>query len=279
MKCITRNSVFWALALVLSPLCQADGVSWNRERADKLKSGTGTTFAMDQLDASVTWLKDGSGDEQIEAQLRLNRTEFDWRGANAITEEYYWLAFPLHYQQKRGRHWALVASLEPGVLTDGHLSENKVFYADAQAAVRYYSRPHAFWQLGAIVSREFGDSEIYPQLSYHWKADKITEVQLGFPFSRIQANWTSNVQSYARLAPAGGLWREELVTGKVGEIQYRSWQLATGMNFFWREGWWWNLELGGQFKRSIRAHDAAGAAVRAAPKNGPYWSLGLKYEF
>ncbi len=279
MKCLNKNSAVFVWALLLSTLCQADGISWNRERAEKLKSGTGTTFAMDQLDARMTWLKDESRDEQLAGQVRISRTEFAWGGSNALSETYYWLSVPLAYQQRRGRNWALVAEIEPGVLSDGHLDESKVFYADAQAAVRYFHHKDAFWQLGAVVSRDFGDSEIYPQAAFSVKPDRITQVQLGFPYSHIQANWTPQVASYARLAPAGGLWREKRITGKAGEVQYRSWQLATGMDFLWRDGLWWNLELGGLFKRSIRAHDAAGAVVRAVPKNSPYWSLGLKYEF
>ena len=74
----------------------------------------------------------------------------------------------------------------------------------------------------------------------------------------------------------GALWREArlLAKGRRGTIP----QPAAGHGDGFSLARWpvVEFELGGLFKRSIRARCCAGAVVRAVPKNSPYWSLGAE---
>ena len=66
-------------------------------------------------------------DEQLAGQsAHQPHPSFVWGGSN-IVKPIIGCPVPLAYQQRRGRNWALVAEIEPSVLSDGHLDESKVF--------------------------------------------------------------------------------------------------------------------------------------------------------
>ena len=139
------------------------------------------------------------------------RTDFSWSGSGlpALDNSFYWLGVTLDYRQKRGNNMEFLVLVEPGLKADSDNLNGKSFTANAQLSGRYYSHKTRFWEVGVVVDRRFGDDNAYPMLAFGWKPDHMTEVKIGFPYSEIHARWNKEFSTYARIKPAGGLWKTD----------------------------------------------------------------------
>lgn len=201
------------MLLAGSALAETAEIKWQRDKAKAPKSGAGSSFSYDEISVAVPvsqWQQYG---ERLSVQVAATRTQFDWQGTDALNDSYYWLSVPLSYRQKRTPDTEFIVKLEPGVMgVRGGIGKSN-FNVNAEVSGRFYSSGASFWQIGAMVNREFGDARAYPLLAYAWKPDAITEVKVGFPYSQIQVMWRPEFSTYARLQPAGGLWLQEVSAG------------------------------------------------------------------
>lgn len=207
---INRYSIYLSLVagLCLAFPVNAQNVelSWQRDKAADSKDKTGE-FAMDELAVKANLLTYQDSQESMKAGLNFKRTSMDWSASNALDDTYVWLGVPINYTQKRSSNTELVAFLEPGVMASRDELNQKAIFANAALSARVYMGNNAFWQLGALVDRKFGDARVYPLAAIAWKPDAITEVQLGFPYSQVHARWSDSFSTYAKVQPNGGLWR------------------------------------------------------------------------
>lgn len=253
----------------------ADGIQWSRDVLVAPESGTGSAFSVNELSLDLPMSDLSGGGETLLIDLRVVATEFRWTGTDAGQNDYYWVALPMDYQQKRGRQDELRLLFEPGLMTDPDGVGTDRLAANLAASWRHYVRPGFFWELGVLVDRRIGDLQPRPLASVAWKASD-TEVLLGFPDSRIQTRWNSATSTYLHYRPAGGVWRETIkALDQTHDIRYRTWRLGMGAEVRWRSAVWLNAELGTQKLRHVEATDSTGAKVSATPAQSGYWLVGL----
>src|SRR5690554_5216998 len=176
-------------------------------------TSTNCTFTYNKYTFAITVRQLQQYGQSLIVQVADTRSQFDWQGTDALNDSYYWLSVPLSYRQKRTPDTEFIVKLEPGVMgVRGGIGKSN-FNVNAEVSGRFYSSGASFWQIGAMVNREFGDARAYPLLAYAWKPDAVTEVKVGFPYSQIQVMWRPEFSTYARLQPAGGLWLQEVSAG------------------------------------------------------------------
>lgn len=202
----------WSALLLFSStvMAQTAHIEWQRDQAKAPKSGAGEDFSYDTLSVKVPVHQWQGVGERLNAGVSISRTQFDWQGTSAVTDSYYALSIPLDYRQRRDSNTELVVKLEPGLVGVRSGLSNSHFNVNAEISGRFYTSSSSFWQVGALVDRQFGDAKAYPLLAYAWQPDGITEVELGFPYSQIQVMWRPEFSTYARLQPAGGLWLQDI---------------------------------------------------------------------
>lgn len=285
-------------------------LSWHKEpSADIKKDNDAAQFYLNQITLAADLFDWQGQQEALQVGANLQRSEIDWGDEAVFDESYYWLGVPLRYRQVRSANTEIHARLEPGFMGTQDGIKKESFFVNGDLSLRFYRNMHSYAQLGLIVDRSFGDAKAYPLAMVAFKPDNITEVKLGFPYSSIQANWSSSFSTYAKVKPAGGMWiaakaKPSTTTDNPSEegadggdedtdvqpdendgqtvasssnskkIKYQSWQLGVGSNIHWRDGTWLNAEVGYLFQREIRA-----LGVSAKPKNALFWQVGLKFEF
>lgn len=206
MNCLRKTVLLTGIISLPLQAQQSVELSWQRDSAAEVKH-SGEDFAVDQLAISGKLYRYQAGAEQFNAGLNLQRTRFDWAGGNQLDETHWWLGVPLNYRQKRSGNTEFIARLEPGLMASRKELNQKALFANAELSGRVYVNPAMFWQLGVVVDRSFGDANVYPLAAFAWKPDSITEVQIGFPYSKIYARWSDTFSTYAKLQPSGGVWR------------------------------------------------------------------------
>lgn len=307
MKQMPKNKIATAVLLcALTPWVQAFELHsyWQRDVGADLKDGQVGSLSITQLGFSVSDNLWDGGAERLSIGGTAERTRLDLSGSSG---SYYWFSVPLHYQQWRSPNTELLLKLEPGVMASLADLDSDTFTANAELSGRYYFNRTLAGQLGVVVDRRFGDAHVYPLLAAHWQADSVTQVVLGFPFSEIKVNWSDDINTYARVEPAGGVWQlkngssggtDEDTGGDTGgddtgadtdtdtggstsansgeftKVKLRNWRAGTGVELRWRGDIWLNTELGYLFGRKLVT-----GASEVLPENTFYWQLGLSWRY
>ncbi|MCY0965852.1 hypothetical protein [Parathalassolituus penaei] len=278
-KALCRGLLGLTLATVSGAAMAVDGVYWSRDVPVSAKSGDGTALTMSELELTLPIQQLDAREDGFSSAFTINETRFDWQGATATQSPYYWVGVPLRYYQWRSAQDQLRIHLEPGLMTDGEVTDTKALGANLLLAWRSMPQRDFFWQLGLMVDRRFGDFRPRPNAAIAWHSGN-TELLLGFPETRLEYMIQTGWRSWLRAAPDGGVWREQL-SGQTGtyEVNYRSWRMGLGSGLEWRSGWWLELEAGLQRARQLEATDATLASVSIEPKPNHYWRAGLAWRF
>lgn len=278
-KAVCNGLLGLSLATVSGAAMAVDGVYWSRDVPVSVKSGDGTGLAMSALELTLPIQQLDAREDGFSSAFTVNETRFDWQGTTATSSPYYWVGVPLRYYQWRSAQDQLRIHLEPGLMTDGDVTDSKALGANLLLAWRSMPQRDFFWQLGLMVDRRFGDFRPRPNAAIAWHSGN-TELLLGFPETRLEYMIQPGWRGWLRAAPDGGVWREQL-SGQAGtyEVNYRSWRLGLGSGMEWRSGWWLELEAGLQRGRQLEATDTTLASLSIQPKPNHYWRAGLAWRF
>lgn len=241
----------------------------------KVKSGAGQRVGVKKYSLFFPLDKKISRQESFSSAINIVSHRFDWRGQKQASE-FFWLSVPIKYQQTRNNGYKLMLDLEPGLMTDiNSVSENHLGL-NFQAAVQknFTKSSHAYWQLGVLANRKFGNYDLRPLAMMSWRSSATTRFQLGFPYSRVDMQLAKTVNTYAHVSPEGGVWRYTVKGQKKdSDMNYQSLRLGLGINFHWRAKAWVGAEVGQVRNAVVSATSNANTKIKAFLDNDKYWKL------
>ena len=158
--------------------------------------------------------------------------------------------------------WMRIIQVAPSLHTDGDVMDDEAFSLMGLAIWKYESTAKSGWTMGIGANRLFGEYQPIPLISYQYRPNNYSQIDVGFPVTKYEHRWHSDWTSFAAVKPVGGNWRFETSQEEEVNVSYSSWVASAGFRYQFKPKMWATLEVGQGLSRKfdIDTDDGSGEA-------------------
>lgn len=186
--------------------------------------------------------------------IAVERTLFKLSNSNLDDKAMYHVGLPVglfHHTNKMIR----LLSIAPSMHTDGNIYDQGTFSLHALGIWQWRLDQPTGYRLGFAANRTFGRYQAFPILGYQWRATSQSELDIGFPFSKMEYNFSPRWNTFIKLTPSGGNWRYENGQGQHYNLAYSSWVSTLGLRYRTFKRLWASIQAGRSFERKLALTD------------------------
>lgn len=217
----------------------------NGENARVAIHQTAIMSLIGKIDVDGQWLVPG---------IAIERTLFKLSNSNLDDKAMYQLGLPVglfHHTKKMIR----LLSIAPSMHTDGNIYDRSTFSLHGLGMWQWGLDQPTGYRLGFGANRTFGRYQAFPIMGYQWRPTPKSELDMGFPFSKMEYNFSPRWNTFIKLTPSGGNWRYENEQGQHYNLSYSSWVATLGLRYRTFKRLWASIQAGRSFERELALTD------------------------
>ena len=225
--------------------------------ADSAISGSEVDLAMDYTQIKLPLGKFEFSDHIFVPTISLEETNFKIKNDsdNSGDPKLYTVKSQLMLIKKLDDKWMRIVQVTPSLHTDGKTQDEDAFSLMGLAIWKYDSTDVSSWTMGVGANRLFGEYKPIPLISYQYRPSTQTQIDVGFPITKIEQRFHTDWTGFASMKPVGGNWRFEAQKDKRVNVSYSSWVASTGVRYQFKPKMWASLEIGQGLARKFDIDD------------------------
>lgn len=240
------------------------GISHHEYAAARFENSD-VELSMSHTQIKLPFGKLSVGDHILIPSLTFEQTQFDIQNDGALAGDptVYTLKSQFTFIKKQDDRWMRIIQLTPSLHSDGDVIDEEAFSLMGLAIWQYNATSSSSWNLGFGMNRLFGEYKPVPLLAYQYRPSSNTQIDIGFPITKMEQRFSPSFTAFAQIKPVGGNWRFETVNQEKVNISYSSWIATTGIRYQFMPKFWSTLEIGQSLGRKfiLNHEDSAEASI------------------
>ncbi len=281
---LVANSAFtWASAPHIAGIAQLTvpqrmelGLSHQTSDFASIEGGE-VEAAMDHTQLKIALNINETASQVTLLGLSISRMEFRLNENNMgyTDEAFYSISLPLTIVDLSDDKWTRIIEISPSIHSNMDVIDQQAFSLTGIALWDYQASETSNWNIGAGVSRVFGEYVPFPIISYASRVQPNFEFIIGFPETKVEYRYKENWSSFVSLGPNGGVWRyQEDKDSENVNLTYSSWEVFAGVRYQIEPQIWSTLKIGKTFERKLNYDEGSDTDLRLATSNTIMFTLG-----
>jgi hypothetical protein len=214
---------------------------------------TAAELSMDYTHIKLPLGRFDVGDHLMIPALSFEQTEFSVsNGSNvANNPSLYTIKSKFMFIKKLDDQWTRIVQVTPSLHTDGHIVDEEGFSLMGLAIWKYEKSLDTSWVFGVGANRVFGEYLPIPLLSYQLRLSEQSQIDIGFPITKYENQFTKNWTAFSALKPVGGNWRFKTVSNNAVNVSFTSWIASAGVRYQFKPRLWTTIEIGKSILREL----------------------------
>lgn len=219
--------------------------------------GSEVDVTMDYTQVKLPLGKFEFGDYTFVPTLSLEESNFDLKNDSGESGDpkLYTVKSQFMFIKKLDDKWMRIIQVTPSLHTDGKTQDEEAFSLMGLAIWKYDATDVSSWTMGVGANRLFGEYQPIPLISYQYRPSMQTQIDVGFPITKIEQRFHNDWTGFASVKPVGGNWRFEGQNDKRVNVSYSSWVASTGVRYQFKPRMWASLEVGQGLARKFDIDD------------------------
>jgi hypothetical protein len=197
-------------------------------------------------------------DQMLVPTISVDRNEFRVKNANSDEPTLYTIKSQFMFIEPQDDQWTRIIQITPSVHSDMEAVSSDSFSLMGLAIWRYQSTNQTAWTMGFGLNRLFGEYQPIPLISYQNNISNRLRLDLGFPITKAEYSFQTNLTGFASFAPVGGNWSYESSDNGKLNASYSSWVASTGIRYQVKKNIWATIEVGNSMNRLVNFNDDTG---------------------